>query len=125
LIIDEALWSITGALIRISGCCVVRIIVGAVREIPYVITVTLGFCVLHGIGSVLEICLICRPLAAQWDPHVKGVCGNQVVSFTVIEISGLVLDLIILVSPLPRLLRMQMSVATKVKTIILLDAGVV
>ncbi|KAH6060522.1 hypothetical protein HBI67_136950 [Parastagonospora nodorum] len=120
LIVNEVLWSITGALIRISGCYVAQMLVGY-----YIFIATLGLCIFHGIASVLEICLICRPLAAQWDTHVRGVCGNQIVSFTVVEVSALALDLAILISPLSKLLRMQMTFIAKIKTIVLFDAGIV
>ena len=77
----------------------------------------------HGFTSVLEVCLICRPITAQWDPDVTGLCGNQTASFVTIEIIGLVLDLAILLSPLPTLLHSAMDCASKVRLIILLDAG--
>jgi hypothetical protein len=77
----------------------------------------------HGIASVLEVCLICRPLATQWNPNVDGLCGNQIASFAAIEISGLVLDTIIMVSPIPIMVRLRMELKRKIKAIITLDAG--
>lgn len=78
---------------------------------------------MHGIASVLEVCLICRPLATQWDSNIKGLCGNQTASFIAVEVSGLVLDLAILVSPLPTVYSLMISRARKATIILLLDAG--
>ena len=48
---------------------------------------------------MLELFLICRPFSRQWDPDVTGACGNQKVSFIVIESLGLLLDVSILIMP--------------------------
>jgi hypothetical protein len=57
--------------------------------------------ILYGIVILVEPFLICRPLSADWDSHVNGTCGDQIVSYVVLEIIGLFLDLMILVVPLP------------------------
>jgi hypothetical protein len=87
-------------------------------------TTVVCFCIAHGIASVLEICLICRPIAAQWDANVIGLCGNQIASFTALEVSGMVLDLAILLAPLPYLIRSRAELAAKLAVIVLLDAGI-
>jgi hypothetical protein len=84
---------------------------------------TLCTSIIHGMASVLEVCLICRPLVAQWDPDVDGFCGNQMASFATIEISGLVLDAIILTSPISTVLALHIKLRQKVQVIIALDAG--
>jgi uncharacterized membrane protein len=115
----------SSALVRVSGCCVLRTLFNTARSYRNTIRATLVLCILHGIASVLEVCLICQPLAAQWDPNVKGLCGNQIVSFVVIEVAGLVLDLVILLTPLYMVLRSQMNRGTKLKAVMILDAGFV
>ena len=56
--------------------------------------------VLYGLAIVLEIFLICRPLAAVWDSSITGTCGQELVSYLILEISGLFIDLGILIIPL-------------------------
>jgi hypothetical protein len=80
-------------------------------------------CITHGIVSTLEICFICRPIAAQWDPNVKGLCGNQIMSFVAFEVSALVLDLAILLAPLPITISLMMSRARKLIVSLVLAAG--
>ena len=45
--------------------------------------------------------MICRPIAAGWDPSITGSCGNQIVSFLVLEIVGLLIDLTLLIILIP------------------------
>ena len=79
--------------------------------------------ILFGLVVVLETFLICRPLAVDWSAHIDGICGDQVVSYLVLEVLGLLLDLAILVLPLPVLWRLQFGLKMKIKVTILLSMG--
>ena len=63
---------------------------------------------MHGINAgyfvstILAACLICRPLAATWDPTLQGgVCGNQKAFEMYIGITNLFLDAATVVLPMP------------------------
>src|SRR4051794_25613514 len=101
LLVNEALWTLTNTLLRISACCFLRQIFWIVRSFRVTSSIVVCVCVIHGIISALELFLICRPLAAQWDAYGAGTCGNQIDSFMVIECCGLVLDCIISILPIP------------------------
>jgi hypothetical protein len=64
------------------------------------------------------------PTNSQWDPDVKGLCGNQIASFAAIEISGMVLDVVILALPVLALRPIQPSLPKKLWLLLLIDAGV-
>ena len=98
---------------------------GMYKGTRLVLRINLGLCIAHGIASVLEVCLICRPLAAQWDPYVGGLCENQTMSFAAIEISGMVLDVAILASPLWPLYNLRIQAAKKVPIVLGFEAGAV
>ena len=66
--------------------------------------------ILYGLIVLLETFLICRPLAVDWNAHTRGTCGDQVVSYVVLEVLGLFLDFAILVVPLPSIWKLQISV---------------
>ena len=51
--------------------------------------------ILYGLVVFLETFLICRPMAVDWNAHIDGTCGNQVVSYLVLEVLGLLFDLAI------------------------------
>jgi hypothetical protein len=67
--------------------------------------------------------LICRPMAAQWDPDVEGLCGNQTASFIALEVSGMVLDLALLLTPSYIVAKLHTSRANKVRPIAIFNAG--
>jgi hypothetical protein len=117
------LWSICGALIRISGCCILRELFVVFSNFFQVTTALICLCIAHGIASVLEVCLICRPVTKQWDPNARGLCGNQTASYMALEVSGLVLDLAILFTPLPPLISSSIKTARKLSVIVVLDAA--
>ena len=64
---------------------------------------------LYGIVLVLEVLLVCRPIAAAWDPNVKGSCGNEVIAYIILETLGLILDLAIAVLPVGFILDLQLN----------------
>lgn len=78
----------------------------------------------HGIGTILEIFVICRPLAATWDPNVSGGCGNQLTSYLVLEICGLLIDLAIFVLPLRTIWNLKVSHQTKISLSVIFSAGI-
>lgn len=74
---------------------------------------------------MIQIFLICRPFAAQWDPHILGACGGQAVSFITLETTGLVLDIGILLLPVQPIYMLQMRRSQKWQVILVIDASVV
>lgn len=84
-----------------------------------------GLSLIHGIESVIEVLLICRPLSAQWDSEAGGACGNQILSFIIVECVGIALDIALLGIPLYPILKLDLSMKKKAPIIIALDAGVV
>jgi hypothetical protein len=78
---------------------------------------------LHCIAVVLEVFLICRPMAAAWNNNLAGTCGDQIVSYVVLEILGLLIDLVILVWPVWLLATLQLSPKTKAWLIFIFSSG--
>lgn len=79
---------------------------------------------LYGVAVFLELFLICHPMAVDWNAHVGGTCANQVVSYLVLEVFGLLLDFTILVLPLPCIWTLRRTLAKKLRFIIVLSIGV-
>ena len=78
---------------------------------------------LHGVTVVLEIFLICHPLAGIWNPSVTGSCGQRVVSYVMLEALGLLLDLVALILPLPITWRLHMDMKRKLLVSSVLSIG--
>ena len=82
---------------------------GVLTIVKWITRSVLVLSILYGLVVILEVFLICRPLAVDWNPHVDGKCGDQIVSYLVLEILGLLIDLTILVTPLPAIARLKMD----------------
>jgi hypothetical protein len=67
--------------------------------------------------------LICRPMAAQWDPNVPGLCGNQIASFVALEVLGMVLDLTLMLVPSYFLANLHLNRRKKAGMIALFNTG--
>ena len=81
---------------------------------------------MHAAASILQIFLLCRPFAAHWDPRVLGFCGDHVVAFVTLEVSGLLLDIAILSLPVRPLWKAGgPNVVRKLASIFILDHSVV
>ena len=72
--------------------------------------------VLYGLAVFLEVFLICRPMAVDWNTHVDGTCNDQIISYLVLEVLGLLLDLTIAAVSIPYLWALQMALAKKFLT---------
>lgn len=80
--------------------------------------------VLYGSVIILEIFLICRPMAVDWNASIDGKCGNQIVSYVVLEILGLLLDFIIIMIPIPIIWSLQTNRARRFGILISFSIGI-
>ena len=62
-------------------------------------------------------------MAVDWNAYIDGSCGDQIVSYVVLEVLGLILDFTILVLPLPCIWRLQMQPTYRVKIVPLFLIG--
>ncbi|KGO63860.1 hypothetical protein PITC_054860 [Penicillium italicum] len=86
--------------------------------------ITMGVIIAWTIGTILAGCLICRPFAFNWDQTIPGgSCGNQVTSFTVTGVINLLTDVVVLVTPMPLLYKLQMARYKKVTFITIFGLG--
>ena len=63
-------------------------------------------------------------MAVDWNAFVDGTCGNQIVSYLVLEILGLLLDFTILAVPIPIIWALQMTMPQKLPILIVFSVGV-
>ena len=107
------LWALVNTFSRGAAALLLHRLFGTnTGSYAHVLTIaSIVFSLLHGLAALLTAVLICRPMRAAWDNHVGGNCGNQISAYVGLEISGLLLDLwIMLIMPvwLARGLRMPM-----------------
>ena len=117
----------SGKHVRSHKCLVGLVIAklfGVSRKMRCIIQLLLVLCILYGLVVVLEVFLICRPMSVNWDTDVEGSCGDQVVSYLVLELLGLLLDIAIIVVPLPGIWRLQTGWTIKVSITVIFSIGV-
>lgn len=124
LLVAEALWSMVNGLLRIAAALLLgKLFDGTFstsRATNYALII---LSIALSMVSVGEVFLICRPFAAHWDPKILGMCGDQMISFTLLESVGLILDLVIFIIPVVRLWEIQIPRQRKAKVCLVLDAG--
>jgi hypothetical protein len=79
--------------------------------------------ILHGLASILDLTLICRPISAQWRIDGVAVCGNQWLSFLILEVTAILLDCLILIIPIFNILRLQLSTNRRLALLFLFETG--
>ena len=79
--------------------------------------------ILYGLVVFLEAFLICRPMAVDWNARIYGTCGDQIVSYLVLEVLGLFIDFTILVVPLPCIWRLHIHWPRKVSIAAMFSIG--
>lgn len=66
---------------------------------------------------------VCSPVPAFWDRDIKGKCLNVAVMANANSIVAIMLDLIILVAPMPSLLGLQMKLSRKISVAFMFAIG--
>lgn len=61
----------------------------------------MAFVTLSHISYIVAQFLICHPAAKVWELFTPGVCGNIITFYTVMGVSNIVADLVILALPMP------------------------
>ena len=73
---------------------------------------------------VLEALIVCRPLAYNWDKTINGgTCGNQPKIYLSTGIMNLLLDVTIIVLPMPMLWRLQLALSKKIALSLVFGMG--
>ena len=121
---NQTLWGLVNTIVRMSVILFIKRIFGASKSLKWIAWSLLVLSFLYGLVVLLEVFLICRPMAVDWNAHLDGTCGDQIVSYLILEILGLLLDFTILVVPLPFIWRVQISWAKKISFSIIFSIGV-
>ncbi|KAM0817879.1 putative Integral membrane protein [Seiridium cardinale] len=82
--------------------------------------------VLLGTATVLGALLQCRPFAYNWDQTIPdGHCGDQVLSFKITASLNVVLDVAVLILPMPYLLTLQLALTKKLVLVATFAGGLI
>lgn len=76
--------------------------------------ILMALSVAYMLMTILVDFLICNPVALNWDDFVQGHCGNQRMAYLFTGIINLLIDVGIVVLPMPLVWKLQMPVAKRV-----------
>ncbi|KAJ0124662.1 integral membrane protein [Diaporthe amygdali] len=75
--------------------------------------------------TVLIGFLICRPVQKNWDPTAEGTCGNQIAGYTAVSVVNVIVDVLMLLLPLPMVYKLQTRPGYKVGLFAIFSIGLV
>jgi hypothetical protein len=75
--------------------------------------------------TILESTLLCRPFEFNWDKTIEGgYCANERIAWLTAGILNLLLDVVIVVLPLPLLWKLHLPLLKKLGVIFMLSVGI-
>lgn len=112
--VSPILWVFAVNIIR-SSIILLYMHIFPTRSFRFVCGAVLAFNAAFFVGTILADCLICHPIAYRWDSSLRGgSCGDQKALDLFIAIFNLLLDITVVVLPMPILWGLQMAVSKKV-----------
>lgn len=69
------------------------------------------------LAILLSVTFMCNPIQRAWQPALPGTCLNTGILWTGSGVTSLIIDVIILVMPLPMLWKLQMKTISKIQII--------
>ena len=119
------LWAVSVFLIRAS-VLVLYIRIFRTRSFRITCYVVHGINFVFFASTILSSALICRPLSFSWDKSIPGgKCGDQKSLDLFIGIVNLLLDVCVVVLPMPVLWGLQMAVSKKLMLSGMFGLGIV
>lgn len=73
--------------------------------------------------TILIGLLICQPIQLNWDPTVRGICGNQTAGFVSVTVIDIINDLMLLLLPLKPVLSLNIKTRHKIALVLIFSAG--
>ncbi|KAG9232503.1 hypothetical protein BJ875DRAFT_76933 [Amylocarpus encephaloides] len=122
LVAVQIIYGITVGLVKIS-ICLFYIRIFFTRPFRLASWIVIGFLVAWSLSVVLNAVLICRPVAANWDPNI-GNCANQTTSYTIIGVVDLLTDIAVFILPMKMIWGLQVGTAKRVALFCVFGLGV-
>jgi hypothetical protein len=77
----------------------------------------------YGIAFLVLFMTQCRPIYQQWNPQPGGTCRNLVVQELTSVSLNMIIDIIIVILPLPVLWSLQLAVRSKLAVSVMFSIG--
>lgn len=119
----QVLWSTTVTCVKIS----ILLLYCKIFTLPWFIwsarVVGLA-CIGYTLGTILAAFLVCQPLPFYWDATITGgYCGDEFLSYILTGSMNIATDVMVLLLPIPSLMRLELSLASKMTLIATFACG--
>ena len=105
---NEILWTLINSIIRVIGILLIDRLLGNFRaNLTSFVLILLSISL--GLATILDVFLICHPVTDSFDDSSGGECGNQVISYVILEGFGALIDFVILSLPIPSILTLPIG----------------
>lgn len=75
------------------------------------------------VSVLLEGFLLCQPVQFNWDKTIPGECHNENLAYLLAGITNLIIDVLVVVLPIPMLWGLQMPLTKKIGVIGMFSLG--
>ncbi|KAF9887525.1 hypothetical protein FE257_010103 [Aspergillus nanangensis] len=121
---SQVLYAISLGLVKI-GICLMLVRIFFVRKFVVFAYILCGLSCSWAIMTTLVGILICQPVSMNWDPTTPGgTCGDQTAAFSAVGIVDIIVDVLILVLPIPMILNLQLPTANKMGLVAIFSVGI-
>ncbi|KAK7701732.1 hypothetical protein SLS64_010180 [Diaporthe eres] len=121
----EALYGITLMFVKLAVLRFYNRIFAPSAWVTWSVRVTAAAVIMWMISVVLETFLLCRPLAFNWDTTIPGgSCGDRNAVFVIAGVTNMITDFMVLLLPLPCILKLQMPSGQKFGLLIVFSMGI-
>ncbi|CAF9925205.1 hypothetical protein IMSHALPRED_006410 [Imshaugia aleurites] len=121
---ETCLWATANALVKLSILHFYLTIFGTRKPFRYATYAVMALVLSFGIGLNLQAFLICRPFAKNWNRLLPGTCGPVTAPFLADSSINILMDLAIVVLPMPVVWQLQMVQKRKIALTIVFALGV-
>lgn len=94
------------------------------RTFRLIADISIGVCAAGSIAFAFPSIFACRPIAFFWNFALRGRCTNIRLRMLINGVLGLVLDVFILVFPVPMVLKLRVSIKQKLGLCVLFTIGI-
>lgn len=112
--VQQFFYALVVGLVKLSVTWNIKRIFEIQRGVAIAAYVTLACSTAWILQTMLVPIVLCQPISMNWAPSEGGHCGNSLVAYTSIIVVDILTDLMVLILPIPSLLKLQIANAYKI-----------
>jgi len=115
-------WAVAQGLVKTS-MCLLYMSIFSMKKFRMAAYTVMGISVAFAAMVIISTLAICEPLSLQWDPTVKGTCGNRNALWLWVGIINIITDALIVGLPMPMLWGLHLPQGKKLALLSIFGLG--